>query len=137
LPSTETILPLSETKPGEPQEQISALVYRFMEARWRIKPARYRWCARLGLVLVGLVLDSLVCMPLFRLLLLLRRSWKLLLWTHLVWRIEKLNLNMIPIHPDGTAGLGNLEVTKPHLRPESALHPDKATRATPRHVFRK
>jgi hypothetical protein len=57
-----------------------------------------------------------VCMPIFRFLL-LRWGWRLFLWTHLLWRVAKLKLVLIPVHPDSTAGLGGLEVVHTYFSP--------------------
>jgi hypothetical protein len=56
---------------------------------------------------------GLVSAPIFRLLL-LRWLWRMLLWAWLLWRISRLNLVLIPTHPDGAAGLGFL--TEAQLR---------------------
>ncbi len=55
-------------------------------------------------------------MPVFRFLL-LRWSWKLFLWSHLLWRVAKLKLVLMPTHPDSTAGLGGLEVVHRYFTP--------------------
>jgi len=51
----------------------------------------------------------LVCMTLFRFLL-FRWLWRLGLWWRFLWRVSRLELNLVPTHPDGVAGLGYLEV---------------------------
>jgi len=50
-----------------------------------------------------------VCLPLFRFLV-LRWLWRLGLWCYCLWRVSRLNLNLVPTHPDGAGGLGYLEV---------------------------
>ncbi|MGD0102704.1 MAG: hypothetical protein ABSC06_01535 [Rhodopila sp.] len=50
----------------------------------------------------------IVCLTLFRFLL-LRWLWRLCHWTYFLWRITKLELHLVPTHPDGAAGLGSLE----------------------------
>jgi hypothetical protein len=55
-------------------------------------------------------------MPVFRFLL-LRWGWKLLLWSYLLWRLAKLKLFLLAIHPDSTAGLGGLEVVHSYFTP--------------------
>ena len=55
-----------------------------------------------------------VCLPLFRFLL-FRWIWRIALWCHFLWRLEKLDLHLVPTHPDGAAGLGYLEVVQTHL----------------------
>jgi hypothetical protein len=56
------------------------------------------------------------CLPLFRFLM-LRWLWRLGLWWYFLWRVEKLKLRLIPTHPDGTAGLGYLEVVQEQFFP--------------------
>ena len=56
------------------------------------------------------------CLPLFRFLL-LRWVWRLALWCYFLWRVAKLKLRLLPIHPDGVAGLGYLEVVQEHFTP--------------------
>jgi len=54
------------------------------------------------------------CLPLFRFLV-ARWIWHLALWTCFLWRVQKLNLHLIPTHPDRVAGLGFLEVVQEHF----------------------
>ncbi len=56
------------------------------------------------------------CLPLVRFLI-LRWLWHLALWCFFLWRVQKLRLNLIPTHPDQTAGLGYLEVVHEHFAP--------------------
>jgi hypothetical protein len=56
------------------------------------------------------------CLPLFRYLI-LRWLWYLILWWYFLWRVQKLELNLIPTHPDRSAGLGYLEVVQMHFAP--------------------
>jgi hypothetical protein len=64
-------------------------------------PARLSWA---GLWLV------LVSQPLF-VFLILRWFWRLLLWTRFLWRVSRLDLDLVPAHPDRAGGLGILGVT--------------------------
>jgi hypothetical protein len=57
-----------------------------------------------------------VCMTVFRFLL-LRWMWRLALWTHLLWRVSRLRLQFIPTHPDGSGGIGYLEVLQAQYAP--------------------
>ncbi len=57
-----------------------------------------------------------VCLPLFRFLL-FRWFWRLGLWWYVLRRVAKLELHLVPIHPDGAAGLGYLEVVHSHFTP--------------------
>jgi len=56
------------------------------------------------------------CLPLFRFLM-FRWLWHLGLWWYFLWRVERLDLHLIPIHSDGAAGLGYLEVVQEHFIP--------------------
>ncbi|WP_298832346.1 hypothetical protein [uncultured Piscinibacter sp.] len=51
----------------------------------------------------------IVCMTLFRFLL-LRWLWRLAIWSHFLWRLSRLELHLVPTHPDRAGGLGYLEV---------------------------
>jgi hypothetical protein len=55
----------------------------------------------------------MVCMTLFRFLL-LRWLWRLALWCFFLWRVSKLDLRLVPSHPDRAGGLGFLEFV--HIR---------------------
>jgi len=57
-----------------------------------------------------------VCLTLFRFLL-LRWLWRLGLWCWFLWRVSRLDLHLVPTHPDGAGGLGYLEVVHTHLDP--------------------
>lgn len=56
----------------------------------------------------------IVCLPLFRFLI-FRWIWRIALWCHFLWRLAKLDLHLVPTHPDGAAGLGYLEVVQTHF----------------------
>ena len=56
----------------------------------------------------------IVCLPLFRFLL-FRWIWRIALWCRFLWRLAKLDLHLVPTHPDGAAGLGYLEVVQTHF----------------------
>ncbi len=56
----------------------------------------------------------IVCLPLFRFLM-LRWIWQIALWCHFLWRLARLDLHLVPTHPDGAAGLGYLEVVQNHF----------------------
>lgn len=58
----------------------------------------------------------IVCLTLFRFLM-IRWLWRLGLWFFFLWRVSKLDLQLMPTHPDGTAGLGYLEVVHAHFTP--------------------
>jgi hypothetical protein len=55
-----------------------------------------------------------VCLTLFRFLA-LRWIWRLLLWSHFLWRLSRLDLHLVPTHPDRAGGLGNLESVHTHF----------------------
>ena len=52
---------------------------------------------------------SLVSLPLFQFLL-WRWGWRLLVWGRLLWQISRLDLQLVPTHPDLSGGLGPLGV---------------------------
>jgi hypothetical protein len=58
----------------------------------------------------------IVCLPLFRFLI-VRWIWRLGLWSYFLWRVSRLELNLIPTHPDRAGGLGYLEVVQMHFAP--------------------
>jgi hypothetical protein len=57
-----------------------------------------------------------VCLPLFRFLM-FRWLLRLALWWYFLWRVARMDLNLVPTHPDGAAGLGYLEVVQTHFSP--------------------
>jgi hypothetical protein len=58
----------------------------------------------------------LVCLPLFRFLM-FRWLWRVALWWCFLWRVARLQLHLVPTHPDGAAGLGYLEVAQTYFAP--------------------
>jgi hypothetical protein len=58
----------------------------------------------------------IVCLPFFRFLI-LRWIWRLGLWSYFLWRVARLELHLVPTHPDGAAGLGYLEIVHTHFVP--------------------
>jgi hypothetical protein len=58
----------------------------------------------------------LVCMTVFRFLL-LRWLWRLALWSFFLWRVSRLELRLVPIHPDRAGGLGFLQVVHTEFIP--------------------
>jgi hypothetical protein len=61
---------------------------------------------------------GLVSLPFFQFLL-WRWAWRLLIWAQLLWRISRLNLRLLPTHPDLAGGLGTLGVAHVDLAPLS------------------
>jgi hypothetical protein len=57
-----------------------------------------------------------VCLVLVRFLL-LRWFVRLGLWAYFLWRVSRLELNLLPEHPDGAGGLGALETVHRHFLP--------------------
>jgi hypothetical protein len=49
----------------------------------------------------------IVCLPVFRFLI-FRWAWRLVLWWIFLWRVSRLDLNLLATHPDRAAGLGYL-----------------------------
>jgi hypothetical protein len=58
----------------------------------------------------------IVCLPVFRFLM-FRWLWRLGLWCYFLWRVAKLELRLVPTHPDGAGGLGCLELVQSHFMP--------------------
>ncbi len=61
---------------------------------------------------------AVVSATLFQFLLLLN-LWKWLIWTYFAFRLSRLNLNLIPTHPDRNGGLGFLGMTPMAFAPVS------------------
>jgi hypothetical protein len=61
---------------------------------------------------------TLVSIPMFQFLL-WRWCWRLLIWSELLWRLSRLNLQLVPTHPDGAGGLAVLGVIHVDLAPLS------------------
>ena len=59
---------------------------------------------------------SLVSIPVFQFLF-WRWCWRLLIWSLLLWRIARLDLQLIPTHPDAAGGLAILGVAHVDLSP--------------------
>jgi hypothetical protein len=57
---------------------------------------------------------SIVCLTVLRFLL-LRWAWRLLLWFRALWVLSRLPLRLLPVHADGTGGIGGLERVHSHL----------------------
>jgi len=58
----------------------------------------------------------MVCMALFRFLL-VRWLWRLALWCLFLWRVSRLDLRLVPTHPDRAGGLGSLELVQTEFTP--------------------
>jgi hypothetical protein len=58
----------------------------------------------------------MACMTLFRFLL-LRWIWRLALWCLFLWRVSRLELRLVPTHPDRAGGLGSLELVHTEFFP--------------------
>ena len=59
---------------------------------------------------------SLVSLPMFQFLF-WRWCWRLVIWSRLLWRISRLDLQLIPTHPDRAGGLAVLGVAHVDLAP--------------------
>ena len=62
-----------------------------------------------------------VAMTVFRFLV-YRWVWKLALWSWFLWRVSRLDLHLIPGHPDRDGGLGTLEGVHERFTPLVAAH---------------
>jgi hypothetical protein len=58
----------------------------------------------------------MVCIPLIRFLF-LRWLWRLALWCFFLWRVSRLELRLVPTHPDRAGGLGYLELVHTEFIP--------------------
>jgi hypothetical protein len=56
------------------------------------------------------------CLPFFRFLI-LRWLLRLVLWWYFLWCVQRLKLQLIPTHPDGSAGLGYVEFVHEQFLP--------------------
>jgi hypothetical protein len=56
------------------------------------------------------------CLPLFRFIV-LRWLWRLGLWWRFLWRLKKLDLQLVATHSDGAGGLGFLAIVQEHFVP--------------------
>lgn len=56
------------------------------------------------------------CLTVFRFLI-FRWLWRLGLWIMFLWRLSRLELHLVPTHPDNAAGLGQLAVVHSHFIP--------------------
>jgi len=56
------------------------------------------------------------CLPLFRFLV-MRWLWRLGLWWYFLWRLKRLELQLVATHSDGAGGLGFLAVVQEHFVP--------------------
>jgi hypothetical protein len=68
---------------------------------------------------VGFVVYFRVGLTLFRFLL-FRWIWKWALWCWFLWRVSRLNLHLLPGHPDRAGGLGSLEAVHERFTPLAA-----------------
>jgi hypothetical protein len=59
---------------------------------------------------------AFVSMPIFQFLV-WRWCWRLLVWWWILWRLARMDLQLIPTHPDRAGGLGGLGVTHVNLSP--------------------
>jgi hypothetical protein len=59
---------------------------------------------------------TLVSLPLFQFLL-WRWVWRFLVWSRFLWQISRMDLHLMPTHPDKVGGLGPLGVAQSELAP--------------------
>jgi hypothetical protein len=65
-----------------------------------------------------------VSMPIFQFLL-LRWYFRLFVWTRFLWQVSRINLQLVPTHPDRAGGLGFLTATVYAFIPLLIAHPEK------------
>ena len=53
---------------------------------------------------------GLVSLPIFQFLL-VRWYFRIAIWTRFLWKVSRLNLRLMPLHPDGSGGIGFLSTT--------------------------
>ncbi len=58
----------------------------------------------------------MVCITIFRFLA-LRWLWRLVMWSYFLWRVSRLDLHLMPNHPDQVGGLGSLEMVQTEFTP--------------------
>jgi hypothetical protein len=58
----------------------------------------------------------IICMTVYRFLL-LRWLWRLVLWCFFLWRVSRLELRLVPTHPDRVGGLGYLGLVHTEFTP--------------------
>lgn len=92
---------------------VAALVWSGLTARFTVDLAGSSWegTAVAGAVELSWAGEAArwLSNPLF-LFLVLRWIWRFLLWSHLLFRISRLPLQLTPLHPDRSAGLGFLAI---------------------------
>jgi hypothetical protein len=81
-----------------------------------LPPGLTTWRGTLGSPTMAGWWYAIVSIPLFQFLL-WRWVWRWMVWTALVWRLSRLNLQLIPTHPDGAGGLAVLGVAHVDLAP--------------------
>lgn len=69
------------------------------------------WYGRDGSITAAGWYYALVSLPLFQFLL-LRWLWRIVIWALLLWRISRLDLQLLPIHPDKMGGLSFLGLSQ-------------------------
>jgi hypothetical protein len=58
----------------------------------------------------------MLCIPMFRFLF-IRWLWRIALWCFFLWRVSRLELRLVPTHPDRAGGLGFLELVHTEFIP--------------------
>ena len=54
--------------------------------------------------------------------LLLRWYYRLFIWARFLWQVSRINLRLVPTHPDGTGGLGFLAIATAGFAPLAVAH---------------
>jgi hypothetical protein len=74
----------------------------------------YSWRSQAGVLTWAGWWFLAVSLPIFQFLC-WRWCWRLVIWTMLLWRVSRLNLQIVPTHPDMAGGLGYLGVAHSHF----------------------
>jgi len=80
-------------------------------ATWYAVPAAEKWQPSLAGLWYGYV-----SLPIFQFML-LRWYFRLCIWVRFLWQVSRLELSLVPTHPDGAGGLGFLSLIVPAFTP--------------------
>ena len=75
-----------------------------------------------------------VALPIFQFML-LRWYFRLFIWCRFLWKVSRLNLNLLPTHPDGAGGLGFLAGSAHAMLPFLLAQPHCSPAGIANHIF--